>query len=69
MQNPYGADVRRAFVEACTDLTQMLDQGDRKSFRSMFSRVRRYFGAFGPEAHISSDAIIDHLVAVKNEKD
>ena len=65
MQNPYGPEVRRAFVETCTDLKNMLDEGDRTSFRTMFSRVREYFGDFGTEAHATSDAIIDHLVTTR----
>jgi chorismate mutase/prephenate dehydrogenase len=62
MQNPYGPEIRRAFVGACIEMMSVCDSGDRDRFRAMFSEIRSYFGPFAQVAHELSDRIIDNLV-------
>jgi len=62
MQNPYGPEIRRAFVGACIDMMSVCDSGDRDRFRAMFGDIRAYFGDFATHAHDLSDQIIESLV-------
>jgi chorismate mutase/prephenate dehydrogenase len=65
MQNPFGDEVRKAFRDAATDVSALIETADREGFRTMFAGVRSYFGPFGEEAHELSDSVIDLVAAQK----
>ena len=63
MSNPYGAEVRSAFVDAAQDIAALVDSGDRGAFINEFGCIAEWFRDFGPEAMALSDHIIEALVA------
>lgn len=65
MQNPFGDEVRKAFRDAATDVSGLIESADREGFRTMFAAVRDYFGPFGDEAHELSDSVIDLVASQK----
>jgi prephenate dehydrogenase/chorismate mutase len=62
MLNPYGAEVRRAFLDAADAMRSISDAGDREAFQRVFSGVSAYFEGFAGEAMELSDQVIDALV-------
>ena len=62
MTNPYGAEVRRAFLDAARALDSSVSAGDRSAFTRQFEEVSAWFSGFGPEAMALSDFIIESLV-------
>jgi chorismate mutase/prephenate dehydrogenase len=63
MSNPYGTEVRAAFVDAARDIAELVDSGDRSAFVDEFGFIAEWFRDFGPEAMALSDHIIEALVA------
>jgi prephenate dehydrogenase len=63
MSNPYGEDMRSAYVEAARDIAKLVEQGDRGRFVEEFEAISEWFRDFGPEAMSLSDYIIQALVA------
>lgn len=63
MQNPFGAEVRQAFVDSAAALRDLADRGDRDAFCRSFEATATYFDHFGPEAMKLSDLIIEALVS------
>ena len=62
MTNPYGAEVRKAFLDAAKALESSVHSGDRQRFTTQFQAVSEWFSEFGPEAMALSDFIIESLV-------
>jgi chorismate mutase/prephenate dehydrogenase len=62
MQNPRGAQVRRAFLDAGAALAETIEAEDRDAFEAEFMQTRAYFEGFATEAMQLSDGIIDGLV-------
>ncbi|MGM0576836.1 MAG: prephenate dehydrogenase/arogenate dehydrogenase family protein [Myxococcota bacterium] len=67
MQNPFGAEVRRAFVEAAGDLRDIADGGDRAGFHDLFVGVGEHLGAFVDEAYRLSDEVIEAVIAADRD--
>ena len=63
MSNPYGNEVRTAFVDAAQDIAGLVESGDRDAFIDEFGFIAEWFRDFGPEAMALSDYIIEALVA------
>jgi chorismate mutase/prephenate dehydrogenase len=61
MENPFGAEVRAAFLGAAADLQALVASKDRAGFRARFEAVAEHFGPFAGEAMGVSDAIIERL--------
>lgn len=61
MQNPFGPEMRRAFLEAAQEMATLADAGDRDGFRAAFRATASWFGGFEAESMALSDAIIDML--------
>lgn len=62
MLNPYGPEVRRAFLDAADGLRAITDAGDREAFQQLFKGVSAYFEGFAGEAMELSDQVIEGLV-------
>ena len=62
MSNPLSGEVTKAYLAAVTELKQIIDDNDREGIRTMFDRVRTFFGDFTDEALEQSSNLIDRLV-------
>ena len=62
MANPHSKSVRKTFIEAAHRVNQVVEDGDRGEFQSLFQSVHDWFGDFGDEAMSLSDFIIESLV-------
>jgi len=63
MANPASMDIRETFQTVATELSAIINAGDRDSFREVFRGVREHMGEFSEEAMRLSDLMIDALVA------
>ena len=62
MSNPLSGEVTKAYLAAVTELKRIIDDNDRDGIRTMFDRVRTFFGDFTDEALEQSSNLIDRLV-------
>jgi len=62
MSNPMSGEVTKAYLVAVTELKRIIDDNDRDGIRTMFDRVRTFFGDFTDEALEQSSNLIDRLV-------
>jgi len=62
MSNPLSGEVTKAYLAAVTELKRIIDDNDRDGIRTMFDRVRTFFGDFTHEALEQSSNLIDRLV-------
>ncbi len=62
MSNPLSGEVTKAYLAAVTELKQIIDDNDREGIRTMFDRVRTFFGDFTDEALEQSSNLIYRLV-------
>ncbi|MCH6551116.1 MAG: bifunctional chorismate mutase/prephenate dehydrogenase [Planctomycetes bacterium] len=62
MSNPLSGEVTKAYLVAVTELKRIIDDNDRDGIRTMFDRVRTFFGDFTDEALEQSSYLIDRLV-------
>ncbi|MFK8000841.1 MAG: bifunctional chorismate mutase/prephenate dehydrogenase [Polyangiales bacterium] len=63
MSNPRTAEVTGTFLEAATELQDVLRRGDQTAFEAIFDEVRGFFGpSFTAEAQEQSRFLIDRLV-------
>jgi len=62
MSNPLSGEVTKAYLVAVTELKRIIDDNDRDGIRTMFDRVRTFFGDFTDEALEQSSNLIDRLV-------
>ena len=63
MSNPYGDEVRRAFVDAARDIGALVDSRERGAFIDEFQLISEWFRDFGAEAMELSDFVIESLVS------
>jgi chorismate mutase/prephenate dehydrogenase len=62
MSNPNTREVAAAFREAAAEFDSLVQAGDAKAFREVFSEVSDFFGPFAQQALAESSHLIDRLV-------
>jgi len=62
MSNPNTREVAAAFREAAAEFDALVQAGDAKAFREVFSEVSDFFGPFAQQALAESSHLIDRLV-------
>ena len=62
MSNPQTDEVTEAFLQAATELKEIVKNKDRQGVTAMFENVRSFLGPFTDEALAQSSFLIDRLV-------
>ena len=63
MRNPVGNRVREDFLAAALRVNEVVQEGDRDAFVSLFNQAAESFAQFSTEAMRISDDLIERLVS------